>query len=156
VGLQRTSFGNPDQCGLPLGKRPTALFQETDLHSRSEQGPQSDLKGLFKAAATMASVRPGPFQEFYESSLAKGIRPTMVRLSLARKIAAIPLPQPRLARNQGSGQELGPRHASRSVTAIMITTSDSSVKRSGTPNQFLGVLLHTMAMSGLSRRANRT
>ena len=26
-----------------------------------------------------------------------------------------------------------------------------SVKRSGTPNQFLGVLLHTMAISGLSR-----
>ena len=35
-------------------------------------------------------------------------------------------------------------------TAIMITTSNSSVKRSGTPNQFLGVLLRTMAMSGLS------
>ena len=50
-----------------------------------------DLKGLFKAAATMASVRPGPFQEFYESSLAKGIKPTMVRLTLARKIAAITL-----------------------------------------------------------------
>ena len=39
-----------------------------------------------------------------------------------------------------------------SVTpAIMITTSDSPVKGSGTPNQFLGVLLHTMAISGLSR-----
>ena len=25
------------------------------------------------------------------------------------------------------------------------------IKRSGTPNQFLGVLLHTMAISGLSR-----
>jgi len=50
-----------------------------------------DLKGLFKAAATMASVRPGPFQEFYENSLAKGIKPTMVRLTLARKIAAITL-----------------------------------------------------------------
>jgi hypothetical protein len=59
-----------------------------------------DLKGLFKAAATMASVRPGPFQEFYESSLAKGIKPTMVRLSLARKIAAIPLPFPTQARSQ--------------------------------------------------------
>ena len=27
-----------------------------------------DLKGLSKAAATNASVRPGPFQEFYDSS----------------------------------------------------------------------------------------
>src|SRR5207247_1024509 len=32
-----------------------------------------DLKGLFKAAATRASVQPGPFQDFYQRSLAKGI-----------------------------------------------------------------------------------
>ena len=50
-----------------------------------------DLKGLFKAAATTASVRPGPFQDFYQASLAKGIKPTMARLTLARKIAAIAL-----------------------------------------------------------------
>jgi hypothetical protein len=31
----------------------------------------------------------------------------------------------------------------------MITTSDSSFERSGTPNQLLGVRLHTMAWSGL-------
>ena len=50
-----------------------------------------ELKGLFKAAATRASVLPGPFQEFYQRSLATGIKPTMVRLTLARKIAAITL-----------------------------------------------------------------
>jgi len=50
-----------------------------------------DLKGLFKGAAIRASVQPGPFQEFYRRSLAKGIKPTMVRLTLARKIAAITL-----------------------------------------------------------------
>jgi transposase len=50
-----------------------------------------DLKGLFKGAATRASVCPGPFQDFYQRSLAKGIKPTMVRLTLARKIAAITL-----------------------------------------------------------------
>src|SRR2546427_6047184 len=50
-----------------------------------------DLKGLFKAAATRASVQPGPFQDFYQRSLAKGIKPTMARLTLARKIAAITL-----------------------------------------------------------------
>ena len=50
-----------------------------------------DLKGLFKAAATRASVIPGPFQDFYQRSLAKGIEPTMVRLTLARKIGAITL-----------------------------------------------------------------
>ena len=50
-----------------------------------------ELKGLFKAAAIRASVLPGPFQDFYQRSLAKGIKPTMVRLTLARKIAAITL-----------------------------------------------------------------
>ncbi len=47
---------------------------------------------------------------------------------------------------------LSPTHASlRSQPAIMITTSNSSLSRSGTPNQLLGVLLHTITMSGLSR-----
>jgi transposase len=49
------------------------------------------LKNLFKSAATMASVRPGPFQNFYEALLAKGMKPTMARLTLARKMAAITL-----------------------------------------------------------------
>ncbi len=42
------------------------------------------------------------------------------------------------------------------TTSIVITTSNSSLKRSGPPNQLLGVLLHTIAMSGLSRVQNRT
>ena len=50
-----------------------------------------DLKGLFKAAALRASVLPGPFQDFYQRSLSKGIKPTMVRLTLVRNIAAITL-----------------------------------------------------------------
>jgi transposase len=50
-----------------------------------------DLKNLFKGAATSAAARPGPMQEFYAALLAKGIRPEMARLTLARKIAAITL-----------------------------------------------------------------
>jgi transposase len=50
-----------------------------------------DLKNLFKSAATIASVKPGPFQEFYAALLAKGIRPEMARLTLARKMATIVL-----------------------------------------------------------------
>ena len=57
----------------------------------SNKDHNHDLKGLFKGAATMASVRPGPFQDFYQAALAKGIKPTMARLTLARKIAAITL-----------------------------------------------------------------
>ncbi len=55
------------------------------------QDHNHQLKNLFKSAATMASVRPGPFQDFYEALLAKGIKPTMARLTLARKMAAITL-----------------------------------------------------------------
>jgi hypothetical protein len=58
---------------------------------------------------------------------------------------------PHQARLQSLRSGSGPTHPSlRSATAIMITTSNSSVKRSGTPNKLLGVLLHTMAISGLS------
>ena len=89
VGLQRTGLGNPHQRRIPLRRRATAALQKADLHSRPEQDHNHDLKGLFKGAATRASVQRGPFQDFYQRSLAKGIKPTMARLMLARKIAAI-------------------------------------------------------------------
>ncbi len=50
-----------------------------------------DLKNLFKSAATLAAAKAGPFQEFYDALVAKGIRPQMARLTLARKMAAITL-----------------------------------------------------------------
>src|SRR5438876_1526901 len=50
-----------------------------------------DLKNIFKSAATAASVRSGPWRDFYASLLAKGMKPEMARLTLARKIAAITL-----------------------------------------------------------------
>jgi transposase len=51
----------------------------------------NDLKGLLKAAATTASARPGPLMDFYQGLLAKGMKPSLARLTLARKIAAIVL-----------------------------------------------------------------
>jgi transposase len=50
-----------------------------------------DLKNLFKGAAISASTRPGPLHDFYVARVEKGMRPTMARLTLARKIAAISL-----------------------------------------------------------------
>jgi transposase len=50
-----------------------------------------DLKSLFKSAAISASTRPGPLHDFYAARIAKGMRPTMARLTLARKIATITL-----------------------------------------------------------------
>jgi transposase len=51
----------------------------------------NDLKNLFKGAAISASTRPGPLRDFYVARVEKGMRPTMARLTLARKIAAISL-----------------------------------------------------------------
>ena len=48
-----------------------------------------DLKNLLKGAAISAIERPGPLQDFYAVRVQKGMRPTMARLTLARKIAAI-------------------------------------------------------------------
>ena len=50
-----------------------------------------DVKYLFKSAAMSASTRPGPLRDFYVARVESGMRPTMARLTLARKIAAITL-----------------------------------------------------------------
>jgi transposase len=50
-----------------------------------------DLKNIFKGTATRAAATAGPFQDFYEACVARGIKPAMARLTLARKIAAITL-----------------------------------------------------------------
>jgi len=50
-----------------------------------------DLKNLFKGAAAVASSKPGPFEKFYAALVAKGMKPEMARLTLARKIATIAL-----------------------------------------------------------------
>jgi transposase len=49
-----------------------------------------DLKNIFKGAATRAAA-VGPFKNFYEACVARGMKPHLARLTLARKIAAITL-----------------------------------------------------------------
>src|SRR5450432_3795325 len=63
------------------------------------------------------------------------------------------VPYPTKTRSQSvfrSGTQSDPCISS-IATSTMILSSNSSVRRSGTPSQFLGVLLHTMAIFGLSR-----
>jgi len=55
------------------------------------QNHNHDLKNIFKGAATRAAAVPGPCQEFHAGLLVRGMKPTMARLTLARKIAAITL-----------------------------------------------------------------
>jgi transposase len=69
---------------LQRSKKPTSIRGLNQNHNH-------DLKNLFKGAAMVASIKPGPFREFYAARLAKGMRPEMARLTLARKIAAITL-----------------------------------------------------------------
>jgi transposase len=88
-------------CGMALETRSSADYRcvEGELRRSRKQvlirglnwNHNHDLKNVFKGAATTASVRPGPFGEFYEKLLRKGMRPEMARLTLARKIAAISL-----------------------------------------------------------------
>jgi|ERR1700758_124453 len=50
-----------------------------------------DLKYIFVSSAINASIHPGPFRDFYSRLIEKGLKPSMARLTLARKIAAIVL-----------------------------------------------------------------
>lgn len=49
------------------------------------------LKSIFKSAATAAAAKPGPLKDIYEASVARGTKPELAKLTLARKIASIAL-----------------------------------------------------------------
>jgi transposase len=69
---------------LQRSKKPVTLRGLNKNHNH-------DLKDIFKGAAMRASTAAGPLHDFYEALLAKGRKPTMAQLTLARKIAAITL-----------------------------------------------------------------
>ena len=72
------------QGQLQRSKRPVALRGLNQNHNH-------DLKSIFKGAANKAGSAKGPFHDFYSALLAHGMKPTMARLTLARKIATITL-----------------------------------------------------------------
>jgi transposase len=49
------------------------------------------LKSIFKGAATSAIARPGALREYYEATLARGVKDELAKVTLARKIAAVVL-----------------------------------------------------------------
>lgn len=55
------------------------------------QNHNPQLKAVFKGAATAATARPGPLHDFYEASLARGVRGDLARITLARKIVSVSL-----------------------------------------------------------------
>jgi transposase len=88
-------------AGLGLVTRSSADYQVVDGQIARARKPalilglnanhNHDLKAIFKDAAATAIARPGPLHDFYTSRVAQGIKPELVRLTLARKIAAITL-----------------------------------------------------------------
>jgi transposase len=88
-------------CGLALETRDSGEYRVVNGQVERKHKPalirglnwnhNHEMKNLFKGAATTASIREGVFREFYLGLLAKGMRPEMARLTLARKIAAIAL-----------------------------------------------------------------
>jgi transposase len=87
--------------GLGLETHGSAQYRIVEGQLQRSKKPQQlrglntnhnhDLKNIFKGAAMSASTAAGASRDFYEALLAKGRRPTMARLTLARKIAAITL-----------------------------------------------------------------
>jgi transposase len=87
--------------GLALQTSASGEYRFVEGHlKRSKKAPgirglninhNHDLKNIFKGAAIRAAGVPGPFQEFYAALIARGMKPSMARLTLARKIAAITL-----------------------------------------------------------------
>jgi len=49
------------------------------------------VKDVFKGAATAATARPGPLQDFYKGMIARGMREELARVTLTRKLAALTL-----------------------------------------------------------------
>ena len=87
--------------GLAIETRSSGQYCYVDGQMRRSPKPPAlrglnknhnhDLKWIFKSAAVKASSSAGPLHEFYESLLGKGMKPSLARLTLARKIAAITL-----------------------------------------------------------------
>jgi len=49
------------------------------------------LKSIFKGAATAAAAKAGPLPDLYQACVARGTKPELAKITLARKIASIAL-----------------------------------------------------------------
>jgi transposase len=87
--------------GLAVETHDSAQYRYVDGQLQRSKKPQQirglnpnhnhAMKEIFKSAALSATCRAGPFQDFYADLLAKGMKPELARVTLARKIAAIAL-----------------------------------------------------------------
>jgi len=86
LGLKTYSSGEYRYVAgqLRRAKRPASIRGLNLNHNH-------DLKNIFKGAAIRASITAGPLQDFYAAMVDRGMKPSMARITLARKIAAITL-----------------------------------------------------------------
>jgi transposase len=88
-------------CGLAVVTHSSSDYAIVDGRPvRRRRGPMTRglnrhhnrvLKNVFKGAATAATGRPGPLQDFYHAMLERGMREELARVTLARKLAALTL-----------------------------------------------------------------
>jgi hypothetical protein len=88
----------PNRAHTPTllhARSPQQMSETTDAYSlifaEKMVLPEPDCIFVRHSTATTACRGAGPFHDFYEALLAKGMKPEMARLTLARKIAAITL-----------------------------------------------------------------
>jgi transposase len=87
--------------GLAVETHDSAQYRYVDGQLQRSKKPQQvrglnqnhnhAMKEIFKSAALSATGRAGAFQDCYAGLLAKGMKPELARITLARKIAAITL-----------------------------------------------------------------
>jgi len=88
-------------CGLAVITRTSADQQFVDGKLRPRtRAPRTRglnrnhnpmLKSIFKGASTAAAAKAGPLKDIYEACLARGTKPELAKVTLARKIASIAL-----------------------------------------------------------------
>ncbi len=88
-------------CGLAVVTRTSSDYEWVAEGPRRKRKPvqtwglnrnhNRTMKAVFKAAALSALQRNPEFREYYQSLCAKGMRPEMAQLTVARKLAAIAL-----------------------------------------------------------------
>ncbi len=91
VDLQWFGHRGAQQRRSSKRERPAATEEEACGDSRAERELQSRSEEFVQGCGGCRLDQARPFKEFYAALLAKGMRPEMARLTLARKIATIVL-----------------------------------------------------------------
>jgi hypothetical protein len=47
------------------------------------------MKAVFKGAGNAATSKPGPLRDYYEASIARGVKDELAKVTLARNIVAV-------------------------------------------------------------------